>query len=267
MGTMIWIIVAVAVVFLLLILPAAIKVVAQYERGVILRFGRFVGIRQPGLRFIIPFIDKMIKVDTRVVTMDVPAQEVITSDNVTIKVNAVVYLRVINADDAVLEVENYLRATSLISQTTLRSVLGASALDDLLAHRDEINSQLQKIVDEQTDPWGIKVSAVEVKDVELPQSMQRAMAAQAEAERERRAKIIHAEGEFQAAQRLADAAQIISSQPAALQLRYLGTLLEIATERTNTIIFPLPLDIITPFLKREIPPGSQAGGQGASPQV
>jgi len=246
--TAVWIVVAAVVILLLFLLPAAIKVVTQYERGVILRLGRYIGIRQPGLRIIIPFIDQMWKVDTRVVTMDVPAQEVITRDNVTVKVDAVVYLRVINPDDAVLKVENYLRATSLISQTTLRSVLGQSELDELLAHRDKINSQLQKIVDEQTDPWGIKVSAVEVKDVELPQSMQRAMAAQAEAERERRAKIVHADGEFQAAQKLADAAKIISSEPAALQLRYLGTLTDIATERSNLVIFPLPMDILSAFM-------------------
>jgi regulator of protease activity HflC (stomatin/prohibitin superfamily) len=244
----VWIAVAVVVILLLFILPAAIKVVAQYERGVILRLGRLIGIRQPGLRFIIPFIDQMMKVDTRVVTMDVPAQEVITRDNVTVKVDAVVYLRVINPDDAVLKVENYLRATSLIAQTTLRSVLGQSELDELLAHRDKINATLQKIVDEQTDPWGIKVSAVEIKDVTLPESMQRAMAAQAEAERERRAKIVHADGEFQAAEKLAQAGKIIGSEPAALQLRYLGTLRDIATERSNVVIFPLPMDILTAFM-------------------
>jgi len=246
----VWIVIAAVVVLLLFILPAALKVVAQYERGVILRLGRFIGVRQPGLRIIIPFIDQMIKVDTRVVTMDVPAQEVITRDNVTVSVNAVVYLRVINPDDAVLKVENYLRATSLISQTTLRSVLGQSELDELLAHRDKINTQLQRIVDEQTDPWGIKVSTVEIKDVELPKSMQRAMAAQAEAERDRRAKIVHADGEYQAAEKLTQAAKIISTQPAALQLRYLGTLKEIATERTNLVIFPLPVDIVTRLLGR-----------------
>jgi regulator of protease activity HflC (stomatin/prohibitin superfamily) len=243
-----WLI-GIGVVLLILILVSALKVVSQYKKNIVLRLGRFITpIRQPGLNFIIPLIDRMIKVDTRVVTMDVPAQEVITKDNVTIKVNAVVYLRVINADQAVLEVADYRQATSLISQTTLRSVLGASELDELLAHRDKINQTLQEIVDEQTDPWGIKVSAVEVKDVELPESMQRAMAAQAEAERDRRAKIVHAEGEAQAAEKLVEAAKIISSQPIALQLRYLGTLKEIATERTNLVIFPLPLDIITPLL-------------------
>jgi regulator of protease activity HflC (stomatin/prohibitin superfamily) len=251
MDPWIWVIIALVVVLLLFLLPASIKIVTQYERGVILRFGRFVGIKQPGLRFIIPYIDRMYKVDTRVVTMDVPEQEVITKDNVTVKVDAVVYLRVINADDAILEVENYAQATSLISQTTLRSVLGQSDLDELLAHRDKINQILQQIVDEQTDPWGIKVSAVEVKDVQLPQTMQRAMAAQAEAERERRAKIVHAEGEFQAAEKLAEAARIISSQPSALQLRYLSTVAEIATERSNTIIFPLPMDLLGPIITRE----------------
>lgn len=245
-----WIAIAAVVILLLFILPAALKVVTQYERGVVLRLGRFIGIRQPGLRFIIPFIDQMMKVDTRVVTMDVPAQEVITRDNVTVKVDAVVYLRVINPDDAVLKVENYLRATSLISQTTLRSVLGQSELDELLAHRDKINATLQKIVDEQTDPWGVKVSAVEIKDVTLPESMQRAMAAQAEAERERRAKIVHADGEFQAAEKLAQAGKIIAAEPATLQLRYLGTLRDIATERSNVVIFPLPVDILTAFMGR-----------------
>ena len=251
-----WIVIAVVVVLILFILPAAIKVVTQYERGVILRLGRFTGIKQPGLQIIIPFIDKMFKVDTRVMTMDVPSQEVITRDNVTVKVDAVVYLRVINADDAILKVENYARATSLIAQTTLRSVLGQSELDELLAHRDKINQTLQKIVDEQTDPWGIKVDAVEVKDVELPQQMQRAMAAQAEAERERRAKIVHADGEFQAAEKLAQAAHIISAEPAALQLRYLGTLTEIATERTTMVVFPLPMDLFKAFQKKEVSPPS-----------
>jgi regulator of protease activity HflC (stomatin/prohibitin superfamily) len=246
-----WLIIIIVVFLLLiLVLPASLKVVKQYERGVVLRMGRFIGMKSPGLRIIIPFIDHMFKVDTRVITMDVPAQEVITRDNVTVKVNAVIYLRVINADDAVLKVENYLQATSLIAQTTLRSVLGQHELDELLSQRDKINATLQKIVDEQTDPWGIKVSAVEVKDVELPQTMQRAMAAQAEAERDRRAKIVHAEGEAQAAERLAHAAQILSTQPAALQLRYLGTLKEIATERTNLVIFPLPMDLVTPFLNK-----------------
>jgi regulator of protease activity HflC (stomatin/prohibitin superfamily) len=243
------------VVILLLLLPAALKVVTQYQRGVMLRLGRFIGIRQPGLRFIIPFIDRMFKVDTRIVTMDVPAQEVITRDNVTIKVDAVVYLRVINADDAVLKVADYVRATSLIAQTTLRSVLGQSELDEVLAHRDMINARIQQIVDQQTEPWGVKVSTVEIRDVLLPAGMQRAMAAQAEAERDRRAKIVHAEGELQASEKLSQAAAILASQPAALQLRYLGTLKEIATERTNLVIFPLPIDILTAFMGK----GSSSG--------
>jgi len=252
----VWIAVAAVIILILLIVPAAIKVVTQYERGVILRLGRYIGIREPGLRVIIPFIDRMFKVDTRIMTMDVPAQEVITRDNVTIKVDAVVYLRVINADSAILNVADYVRATSLISQTTLRSVLGQSELDELLAHRDELNAQLQKIVDEQTDPWGVKVSTVEIKDVLLPEGMQRAMAAQAEAERDRRAKVVHADGEYQASEKLAQAAQILASQPAALQLRYLGTLKEIATERTNMVIFPIPIDLFSAFLGKGVAPSS-----------
>lgn len=241
--------IGIVVVLLLFILPAAIKVVAQYERGVVLRLGRFIGIKPPGLRVIIPFIDRMIRVDTRVMTMDVPEQEVITRDNVTVRVNAVVYLRVINPEDAVLEVTDYIRATSLISQTTLRSVLGQHELDELLSQREKINATLQQIVDEQTDPWGVKVSTVEVKDVTLPDTMQRAMAAQAEAERERRAKIVHAEGELQASEKLAAAAAVIATQPSAMQLRYLGTLAEIATERTSMVIFPLPLDLLSGLIK------------------
>ncbi len=251
----VWVAVVAVIVLLFLVLPAAVKVVAQYERGVVLRLGRFVGIKEPGLRIIVPFIDRMWKVDTRIVTMDVPAQEVITRDNVTIKVDAVVYLRVINADDAVLKVADYIKATSLISQTTLRSILGQHELDEILGQRDKLNARLQEIVDEQTDPWGVKVSAVEIKDVQLPEPMQRAMAAQAEAERDRRAKIVHAEGEAQAAEKLAQAAGVLSSQPAALQLRYLGVLKEIATERTNMVIFPLPIDILTAFM-----------GKGQSPK-
>lgn len=241
----VWIAIIAVALLLLVILPLSLKVVTQYERGIVLRLGRFVEpIRKPGLNIIIPLIDRMIKVDTRVITMDVTEQEVITRDNVTIKVDAVVYFRVINAENAVLEVENYLRATSLIAQTTLRNVLGQSELDELLAHRDKINITLQQIVDEHTDPWGIKVSAVEIKDIQLPQTMQRAMAAQAEAERDRRAKVVHAEGEYEASEKLAKAAQVISSQPSALQLRYLGVLKEIATERTNMVIFPVPMDLI-----------------------
>ena len=252
--------VAIVAVLAIFILPSAIKVVTQYERGVVLRLGRFIGIKEPGLRLIIPFIDRMYKVDTRVVTMDVPEQEIITRDNVTVTVNAVVYMRVINPEDAVLEVADYLRATSLIAQTTLRSVLGQSELDELLSERDKINSILQQIVDEQTDPWGVKVSAVEIKDVTLPDTMQRAMAAQAEAEREKRAKIVHAEGELQASEKLAQAAAVISTQPAALQLRYLGTLTDIATERTSMVIFSLPMDMISAFTKRALGEGGQVSG-------
>jgi regulator of protease activity HflC (stomatin/prohibitin superfamily) len=246
----VWAGVVIFIILVIVLLAAALKVVAQYERGVILRLGRFVGIREPGLRIIIPFVDRMWKVDTRIVTMDVAAQEVITRDNVTIKVDAVVYLRVINADSAVLKVADYVRATSLISQTTLRSVLGQSELDEILSHRDKLNARLQQIVDEQTDPWGVKVSVVEIKDVQLPEPMQRAMAAQAEAERDRRAKVVHADGEFQASEKLVQAAAILAQQPAALQLRYLGTLKEIATERTNMVIFPIPIDLFSAFLGR-----------------
>jgi len=242
--------VAGVVILLLLVLPAAIKVVNQYERGVVLRLGRLIGIKSPGFNMIIPFIDRMVRVDTRVVTMDVPEQEVITRDNVTVKVDAVVYLRVINAEDAILQVADYIRATSLIAQTTLRSVLGQSQLDELLAERDKMNAKLQQIVDEHTDPWGVKVSAVEIKQVTLPENMQRAMAAQAEAERDKRAKIVHAEGEYQAAEKLVQAAAIIATQPSAMQLRYLGTLKEIATERTNLVIFPLPMDLLSAFMNR-----------------
>jgi regulator of protease activity HflC (stomatin/prohibitin superfamily) len=249
----IWIVIGVVVVLAMLV-PASVKVIAQYERGVILRLGRFVGIKEPGLRFIIPYIDRLYRVDTRVITMDVPSQEIITRDNVTVSVNAVVYLRVINPEDAVLQVADYIRATSLISQTTLRSVVGQFELDELLAKRDKINEKLQAIVDEQTDPWGVKVSTVEVKDLELPQTMQRAMAAQAEAERERRAKIVHAEGELQAAEKLTEAARIMGAEPAALQLRYLSTLTELATERSNTIIFPL--DIATSIARGLNPTGT-----------
>jgi regulator of protease activity HflC (stomatin/prohibitin superfamily) len=231
-----------------LLLTNAVRVVQEYERGVIFRLGRLVGARGPGLFLLIPGIERMQKVDLRVITMDVPAQEAITRDNVTVKVNAVIYFKVIDPENAVVKVLDFIRATSLIAQTTLRSVLGQSDLDHLLAERDKINQQLQRIIDEQTDAWGIKVSAVEVRDVELPQSMQRAMARQAEAEREKRAKIIHAEGEFVASQQLANAAAVIGSQPATLQLRYLQTLTEIATEKNSTIIFPLPIDILSALL-------------------
>lgn len=234
---------------LLFLAFSAIKIVQEYERGVIFRLGRFVGAKGPGLFFIVPFIDRMMKVDLRVVTLDVPAQEAISRDNVTIKVNAVVYFRVFDPGKSIINVEDYRRATWQIAQTTLRNVIGQSELDELLAHREKINEQLQKIIDEQTEPWGVKVSLVEVKDVELPQTMQRAMARQAEAEREKRAKIIHASGEFEASKALGQAAQIIGQEPATLQLRYLQTLTEIAVERNSTIIFPVPIDILSVFTK------------------
>jgi regulator of protease activity HflC (stomatin/prohibitin superfamily) len=240
----------VLIVFAIIILVNAIRILREYERAVIFRLGRLVsgGIKGPGLIFLVPVIDKMVRVSLRTVVMDVPTQDIITEDNVSIKVNAVVYFRVLEAQKAIVEVENYLFATSQLSQTTLRSVLGQSHLDDLLSQRDKINQKLQQIIDSRTEPWGIKVSNVEVKQIDLPQEMQRAMAKQAEAERERRAKIIAAEGEFQASQRLSDAAKILSEQPSALTLRYLQTLREIATENNSTTIFPVPLDFLKPFL-------------------
>jgi len=239
------IILVILVIFLVIVLFASIKVVQEYERGVVFRLGRLAGVRGPGLILLIPFLERMQKVDLRTVTMDIPAQEVITKDNVTIRVNAVAYFRVLNPDAAVVNVADYIRATSQIAQTTLRSVLGQSSMDDLLAEREMINQQLAKIIDDQTEPWGIKVSIVEVKDVELPQSMQRAMARQAEAEREKRAKIIHAEGEFQASQQLAEAAEIINRNPVTIQLRYLQTLTEIGAEQNTTVVFPLPIDMLS----------------------
>jgi regulator of protease activity HflC (stomatin/prohibitin superfamily) len=234
----------VLIVLGLIIISSAIKIVQEYERGVIFRLGRLQGAKGPGLFFIIPIIDRMMKVDLRVVTLDIPAQEAITRDNVTVKVNAVAYFRVIKPESAIVEVEDYRRATWQIAQTSLRSVLGQSELDELLSHRDRINHQLQQIIDEQTEPWGIKVSIVEVKDVELPPTMQRAMARQAEAEREKRAKIIHAEGEFQASKQLSQAAKVIGQEPATIQLRYLQTLTEIAVEKNSTIIFPVPIEYL-----------------------
>ncbi len=234
-------------IFLLVILSSAIKIVQEYERGVIFRLGRLQGAKGPGLFLIIPIIDRMVKVDLRVVTLDIPSQEAITRDNVTVKVNAVAYFRVVDPSDAIVQIENYRQATWQIAQTSLRSVLGQSDLDELLIHRDQINQSLQKIIDEATEPWGIKVSRVEVKDVELPDTMKRAMARQAEAEREKRAKIIHAEGEYQASQRLADAAETIAKQPTAIQLRYLQTLTEISVEKNSTIIFPVPIEFISLF--------------------
>jgi regulator of protease activity HflC (stomatin/prohibitin superfamily) len=246
------IIIVVVVLFFLILVGASIRIVNEYERGVVFRLGRYVGVRGPGLVLLIPFIERMVKVELRVLTMDVAAQECITMDTVTVKVDAVVYFRVIKPESAILNVEQYIRATSLLCQTTLRNVVGQSDLEDLLGHRDKVNEKLQALIDEGTEPWGIKVSMVEVRDVQMPETMQRAMAAQAEAERERRAKIVHADGEFQAAQKLADAAEVIGKQPAALQLRYLQTLVTISTERTNTIVFPLPIDLIQPMLTKLI---------------
>jgi len=240
----------VIVILALFLLSSSIRILREYERGVIFRLGRLVALRGPGLILLIPIIDKMVKVSLRTVVMDVPPQDIITQDNVSVKVNAVVYFRVVDPQKAIVEVENFLMATSQFSQTTLRSVLGQSELDDLLSQREKINQKLQQIIDTHTEPWGIKVSNVEVKQIDLPQEMQRAMAKQAEAERERRSKIIAAEGEFQASQRLADAAKILSDQPSALTLRYLQTLREIATENNSTTIFPIPIDLITAFIKK-----------------
>ena len=237
----------IVVIVLLGLLSSAIKIVQEYERGVIFRLGRLVGAKGPGLFFIIPIVDRMVKVDLRVVTLDIPSQEAITKDNVTVTVNAVAYFRVVDPSDAIVQVEDYMKATWQIAQTTLRSVLGQSELDELLVNREEINHKLQQIIDEQTEPWGIKVSIVEVKDVELAESMKRAMARQAEAEREKRAKIIHAEGEFNAARKLTDAAGTMSQEPAAIQLRYLQTLSEIAMEKNSTIIFPIPIEFMKAF--------------------
>jgi regulator of protease activity HflC (stomatin/prohibitin superfamily) len=238
------------IIMIIYFLSSAIKILREYERGVVFRLGRLIPVKGPGLVIIWPIIDKLVKVSLRTITMDVPSQDVITKDNVTVKVNAVVYFRVVDPTKAITEVVDFEYATSQISQTTLRSVLGQSHLDDLLSKRDELNAQLQKIIDEQTEPWGVKVTAVEVKNVDLPIEMQRAIARQAEAERERRAKIIHAEGEYQAAQKLSEAAAIIGAQPTALQLRFLQTLAEIATEKNSTTIFPIPIDLIEPFLKK-----------------
>jgi regulator of protease activity HflC (stomatin/prohibitin superfamily) len=239
--------IVIVVVVLLIIVPMSIKIVTEFERGVILRLGRLVGAKGPGLFLIIPFIDRMTKVDLRVVTMDVPSQEVITRDNVTVRVNAVIYFRVVDPEAAFIKVLDHVRATSQISQTTLRNVLGQSELDELLAKREKLNQMLQRIIDEHTDPWGVKVSVVEIKEVELAEEMKRSMAAQAEAERERRAKIIHAEGELQASEKLAQAAAVIAREPAAIQLRYLQTLTEIASEKNSTILFPLPIELFKAF--------------------
>jgi len=240
----------VVAIIILIIVSMSVKIVTEYERGVIFRLGRLIGARGPGLFLIIPFVDRMIKVDLRVVTMDVPPQEVITKDNVTVRVNAVVYFRVVDPEAAVVKVLDHIRATSQISQTTLRNVLGQGELDELLTQREKLNQKLQQIIDQHTDPWGVKVSVVEIKEVELADTMKRSMAAQAEAERSRRAKIIHAEGELQASEKLAQAGSIMAKEPVTLQLRYLQTLTEIATERNSTLIFPLPIDLISMFLKK-----------------
>jgi regulator of protease activity HflC (stomatin/prohibitin superfamily) len=237
------------VVIAIFILASAIKILREYERGVIFRLGRCVGAKGPGLILLIPIVDKMVKVPLRTVAMDVPPQDVITRDNVTVKVNAVIYFRVLDPTKSILEVENYLYATSQISQTTLRSTLGESDLDELLSQREKINQELQRVIDKHTEPWGIKVSTVEVKNVDLPQEMQRAIARQAEAERERRAKVINAEGELQASKKLTEAAGVIATQPLAMQLRYLQTLAEIATENNSTTLFPVPIDLFEPLIR------------------
>ncbi len=243
-------------IVIVVVVGASIRVLREYERGVVFRLGRLVDQKGPGLILLIPFVDRMVRVDLRTVTLNIPPQEVITRDNVPAGVNAVAYFRVIESRKAVVEVENFLLATSQISQTALRSVLGKAEFDQLLSERERLNEELQKIIDESTEPWGVKVTAVEIKDVEIPEQMQRAIARQAEAERERRAKIINSEGEFQAAQKLTDAADIISTNPASLQLRYLQTLLEIGSNQNTTVVFPLPLDMLEPFL----------GGSGPNPR-
>jgi regulator of protease activity HflC (stomatin/prohibitin superfamily) len=246
--------------FLLILAGTSVRVLREYERGVIFRLGRLIAQKGPGLILLIPLIDRMVKVDLRTVTLNIPPQEVITRDNVPAGVNAVAYFRVVDSRKAIVEVENYLLATSQIAQTALRSVLGKAEFDQLLSERERLNEELQKIIDESTEPWGVKVSAVEIKDVEIPEQMQRAIARQAEAERERRAKIINSEGEFQAAQKLTDAADIISTNPASLQLRYLQTLLEIGSNQNTTVVFPLPMDVLEPFLGRG---DHKAGGSKA----
>jgi regulator of protease activity HflC (stomatin/prohibitin superfamily) len=243
--------VATFIIIVVAFIISGIKILKEYERAVVFRLGRMVGARGPGMVYVIPAVEKMVKMDLRTVTMDIPPQDVITRDNVSVKVNAVLYFRVLEPNKAVREVENYLFATSQLAQVTLRSVCGQAELDELLAEREKINTRIQEILDAQTDPWGIKVVLVELKHIDLPQEMQRAMAKQAEAERERRAKVIHAEGEFQASQKLADAAEVISRQPTALQLRFLQSLVEIASEKNSTTIFPVPIDLLAPFLKKD----------------
>jgi regulator of protease activity HflC (stomatin/prohibitin superfamily) len=244
------------VILIIIVLPQAVRILREYERGVIFRLGKLLGAKGPGLIFLIPIVDRMVRMDLRVVTIDVPRQEVMTRDNVPVSVDAVLYFRVIDPQAAVVKVENFLKATSLIAQTTLRSVLGQAELDELLAHREKINQTLQEIIDRQTDPWGIKVTAVEVKDVALPDTMKRAMAKQAEAERERRAKIVNAEGEYQAAEKMVQAAAAMSKEPMALQLRFLQTMREISSEHNTTTFLPVPLDLFTSFLKKGESPKS-----------
>lgn len=239
--------IGVIILFAIMLLASAIRVLREYERGVVFRLGRLVGSKGPGLIILIPVIDRMVKVSLRTVAMDIPSQDVITKDNVSVKVNAVLYFRVMDPSKAINEVEDFLYATSQLAQTTLRSVLGGAELDEMLAERDKINASLQEIIDSHSDPWGVKVSLVEIKHIDLPQEMQRAIARQAEAERERRAKVIHAEGEFQASQKLKDAAKVISAYPQALQLRFLQTLTEVAAENNSTIVFPLPIDLLSHF--------------------
>ena len=254
------VVLVVVAIFLLIAVGSAVRVLREYERGVIFRLGRLIATKGPGLILLIPFIDRMERVDLRTVTLNIPPQEVITRDNVPSSVNAVAYFRVVDANRSIVEVENFLLATSQIAQTALRSVLGKAELDQLLAERERLNEELQTIIDESTEPWGVKVTAVEIKDVEIPENMQRAMARQAEAERERRAKIINSEGEYQAAQKLTDAADIISTNPASLQLRYLQTLLEIGSNQNTTIVFPLPMDVLEPFLNATDRPGPRSTG-------
>jgi regulator of protease activity HflC (stomatin/prohibitin superfamily) len=244
------------IILVIIVLPQAVRILREYERGVIFRLGKLLGAKGPGLIFLIPIVDRMVRMDLRVVTIDVPRQEVMTRDNVPVSVDAVLYFRVIDPQAAVVKVENFLKATSLIAQTTLRSVLGQAELDELLAHREKINQTLQEIIDRQTDPWGIKVTAVEVKDVALPDTMKRAMAKQAEAERERRAKIVNAEGEFQAAEKMVQAAATMSREPMALQLRFLQTMREISSEHNTTTFLPVPLDLFTSLIKKSEPPKS-----------
>ena len=253
---------AVLVVFVVILLVSSIRIVAEYERGVIFRLGRLMGARGPGLFLIIPLVERMVRLDLRVITHDVPAQEVITRDNVTIKVNAVLYFRIVDPNRSVTEVADYQRATSQIAQTSLRNVVGQSHLDELLAEREQINRRLQQIIDEQTEPWGIKVTIVEIKDVELPATMQRAMARQAEAERERRAKVINAEGELQASEKLAQAGRVLAEVPTTMQLRYLQTLTEIASEQNSTIVFPIPIELLGHLFPRL--PAAGAVGQAAT---